>query len=209
MSVCVYGVELDVAADLAKQLATYLGTTVRHECIVAGGTRDDLRGASFAVLVHAVDGRTLLLDDNGSYNKFVADAVEATGGNVAIALARCPVRCPTAAVAELVAAGQTSISEFHDKGRFLVWDAAPDAADLRRFAELYGGDAFPRAAVTEGMRRRAPPSLQPLDVGAVLATTLSVSKATLSFLVGRCSIRCRDDDAEDDVGEVASALHAV
>ena len=208
MSVCVYGVELDVAADLAKQLATYLGTTVRHECIVAGGTRDDLRGASFAVLVHAVDGRTLLLDDNGSYNKFVADAVEATGGNVAIALARCPIRCPRA-VAELVAAGQTSISEFHDKGRFLVWDAAPDAADLRRFAELYGGDAFPRAAVTEGMRRRAPPSLQPLDVGAVLATTLSVSKATLSFLVGRCSIRCRDDDAEDDVGEVASALHAV
>ena len=208
MSVCVYGVELDVAADLAKQLAACLGTTVRHECIVAGGTRDDLRGASFAVLVHAVDGRTLLLDDNGSYNKFVADAVEATGGNVAIALARCPIRCPSA-VAELVAAGQTSIAEFHDKGRFLVWDAAPDAADLRRFAELYGGDAFPRAAVTEGMRRRAPPSLQPLDVGAVLATTLSVSKATLSFLVGRCSIRCRDDDAEDDVGEVASALHAV
>ena len=80
---------------------------------------------------------------------------------------------------------------------------------MRRFAALYGGDAFPRAAVTEGMRRRAPPSLQPLDVGAVLATTLSVSKATLSFLVGRCSIRCRDDDAEDDVGEVASALHAV
>lgn len=206
MSVCVYGVELDVAADLAKQLAACLGTTVRHECIVAGGTRDDLRGASFAVLVHAVDGRTLLLDDNGSYNKFVADAVEATGGNVAIALARCPIRCP---VAELVAAGQTSISEFHDKGRFLAWDAAPDAADLRRFAELYGGDAFPRAAVTEGMRRRAPPSLQPLDVGAVLATTLSVSKATLSFLVGRCSIRCREDDAEDDVGEVASALHAL
>ena len=209
MSVCVYGVELDVAADLAKQLATYLGTTVRHECIVAGGTGDDLRGASFAVLVHAVDGRTLLLDDNGSYNKFVADAVEATGGNVAIALARCPIRCPRAAVAELVAAGQTSISEFHDKGRFLSWDAAPDAADLRRFAELYGGDAFPRAAVTEGMRRRAPPSLQPLDVGAVLATTLSVSKATLRFLVGRCSIRCREDDAEDDVGEVASALHAL
>lgn len=208
MSVCVYGVELDVAADLAKQLAACLGTTVRHECIVAGGTGDDLRGASFAVLVHAVDGRTLLLDDNGSYNKFVADAVEATGGNVAIALARCPIRCPTA-VAELVAAGQTSIAEFHGKGRFLAWDAAPNAADLRRFAELYGGDAFPRAAVTEGMRRRAPPSLQPLDVGAVLATTLSVSKATLSFLVGRCSIRCREDDAEDDVGEVASALHAV
>ena len=209
MSVCVYGVELDVAADLAKQLAACLGTTVRHECIVAGGTRDDLRGTSFAVLVHAVDGRTLLLDDNGSYNKFVADAVEATGGNVAIALARCPIRCPAAAVAELVAAGQTSIAEFHGKGRFLAWDAAPDAADLRRFAELYGGDAFPRAAVTEGMRRRAPPSLQPLDVGAVLATTLSVSKATLSFLVGRCSLRCREDDAEDDVGEVASALHAL
>ena len=76
-------------------------------------------------------------------------------------------------------------------------------------AELYGGDAFPRAAVTEGMRRRAPPSLQPFDVGAVLATTLSVSKATLSFLVGRCSIRCREDDAEGDVGEVASALHAL
>ena len=207
MNVCVYGDELDVVADLAKQLAACLGTTVRHECIVAGGT-GDLRGASFAVLVHAVDGRTLLLDDNGSYNKFVADAVEATGGNVAIALARCPIRCPRA-VAELVAAGQTSISEFHDKGRFLAWDAAPDAADLRRFAELYGGDAFPRAAVTEGMRRRAPPSLQPLDVGAVLATTLSVSKATLSFLVGRCSIRCREDDAEDEVGEVASALHAL
>eukprot|EP00635_Sarcinochrysidales_sp_CCMP3193_P014289 CAMPEP_0118890504 /NCGR_PEP_ID=MMETSP1166-20130328/936_1 /TAXON_ID=1104430 /ORGANISM="Chrysoreinhardia sp, Strain CCMP3193" /LENGTH=334 /DNA_ID=CAMNT_0006829117 /DNA_START=16 /DNA_END=1020 /DNA_ORIENTATION=- len=92
--------------------------------------------ASLKLVVHAVDGRTLLVDDDGYYTEFLRD----TDGRVAVALAGVStsddVLASAEVVTELVEAGQATVGKLFLAGRFFTWKSKPSATQLDRIAVL-------------------------------------------------------------------------
>mmetsp|Transcript_4060 Transcript_4060/g.16343 ORF Transcript_4060/g.16343 Transcript_4060/m.16343 type:complete len:448 (-) Transcript_4060:643-1986(-) len=147
MRVRVASVDEAEAERVAGLLGRALGAPVGVEVLRAA----ELRGRGLArsppesaetdrtltILVHVVDGRTLLVDRDGLYNAWFHRA----GGDVALALT--PIATPPESlacdltVAELVDSGQSSVWPLHRARRFVTFGAdGPTAAQLRRFAEL-------------------------------------------------------------------------
>jgi len=101
------------------------------------------------LVVHSVDGRTLLLDENGYYNELIC----ASGGNVAVAVAGVPdTQTLEEVVAELVDSGQSSVWKLFKAKRFFKWDAKPSDDQLRQMALLWNAPPF---EPTPDMRKAA------------------------------------------------------
>ena len=106
------------------------------------------RQLSLRLVVHVVEGRTLLVDEDGYYN-------EVLDGRVAIGLAGVPTADDKLArddvVAELVDSGQSSIWRLVKEKRFFTWDTRPSALQIDRLIELIDPAAEPFEA-TDDMR---------------------------------------------------------
>ena len=125
---------------------------------------DERAGPELIVLLHVVDGRTLLVDRDGLYNAFFREAAAATCGNVLLALHGVPT--PDGAVAnedalvELIDDGQASMWQLHKCGRFLTWDGAPSRLSLVHLQHALDSQLPPfvltdGASETRGGRARA------------------------------------------------------
>ena len=179
MSVVCFSTDGEDAAAVARALEACSGVDVHHEelrCarhswvstssgLASSGVAQPLDGVTLAILCHSAgedSSRTLLVDADGTYNSFLLDAIAATRGNVAIALLAPGATGDLAE--ELVAAGQRSVAEFYDRGRFVSWrpsDRAAEADALRRLSALCRGGA-PAAVATESMRHHGTPAVHEL-----------------------------------------------
>ena len=114
-------------------------------------------GPELIVLLHVVDGRTLLVDRDGLYNAFFREAAAATCGNVLLALHGVPT--PDGAVAnedalvELIDDGQASMWQLHKCGRFLTWDGAPSRLSLVHLQHALDSQ-LPPFVLTAGASRK-------------------------------------------------------
>lgn len=213
--VCVFSTDEDEAEGLASMLE---GRVVSCESRRLESLESFcFDGCAVAILVHFVEGRTLLVDTDGSYNRFLVEAISACGGHVVVILRGVDMAHDTV-VSELVAAGQRSVLVFDRSGRFLTWGDAPIEAQLRHIEQLCSRRAAPVSATDEMTFHAGGPSsafhYYGLDESKeLLATGLVktgiVARAVASFLVDRCSLtgRCAaadsdDDDEPSDDGEV-------
>ena len=122
--------------------------------VAADATR---AGPELIVLLHVVDGRTLLVDRDGLYNAFFREAAAATCGNVLLVLhgvetAESSVANEDALV-ELIDDGQASMWQLHKCGRFLTWDAAPSRLSLVHLQHALDSQ-LPPFVLTAGASRK-------------------------------------------------------
>lgn len=96
------------------------------------------------ILLHVVEGRTLLVDKDGLYNSWFCCMA---GRNVVLALHGVDTPDDSVAsvdaITELVDSRQTSILALHRVGRFLTWQHEPSRLHLSRLAVLREGVSFP------------------------------------------------------------------
>ena len=166
----VCSLELDAAAGLIEALRpTFEVATFRLK-------HDELRtgtcvppAGDVAFILHAVDGRTLLLDDDGYYNRLLEAANHRCRGDVFLVLAECGpapgnALCDPRVVAEL-GPHQPSVRDLAAADRFFTLAAAPSAAQLAHVAR---SRTLPRLYLPAGVRelnRKPPPATRRARIG--------------------------------------------
>lgn len=111
--------------------------------------------ADVAVIAHCVDGRTLLLDGDGYYNRLLETLAHRVRGDVFIVLTDCGAApagalCDAHVVDEL-AVHQPSVRELAKAGRFLTCAAAPSDIQATHLSRSHRLD---KLIVPKGVRER-------------------------------------------------------
>mmetsp|Transcript_7742 Transcript_7742/g.11717 ORF Transcript_7742/g.11717 Transcript_7742/m.11717 type:complete len:283 (+) Transcript_7742:26-874(+) len=134
----VYSLEVEEG----KRIGTYIEETLNFSVECCALQSSDLRRRQtyelkqLQLIIHVVDGRTLLVDKDGLYNQFLC-----SGGNVCLALSGIETDEQTA-ITELVQAGQTSIEYLIKAGRFFAFNYLPCASHLDLLTRLIENATF-------------------------------------------------------------------
>ncbi|KAJ1462700.1 hypothetical protein M885DRAFT_505737 [Pelagophyceae sp. CCMP2097] len=153
----VFSTDLAEAERLASMLRRDGWRSARAEQLHFDRLRDPeplaIDDDAVALLLHAVEGRTLLVDKDGLYNAWIVAAIEKTRGSVVVALSSVPTEQGRVAsddvVSELVDSGQASVWAIHRRGRFLTWDVEPCPTQLLHLRALRDAQFEPLTATPD------------------------------------------------------------